>query len=127
MANINVIDNTKIYQLKKWLGLNESPDGDTGLKMGEAAEMRNFRITRESHLQIRPGYAAVCTFADGSPVRGLWSGYVDGAFHFLAACGGKVWDIDTQSWAAVSVGEIEDGPTHFFGFAKKVYILTGTE
>lgn len=127
MANISVTDNTKIYQLKKWLGLNESPDGDTGLKMGEAAEMRNFRITRESHLQIRPGYAAMCTLSEGSPVRGMWSGYIAGVPHFLAACGGKVWDIDTQTWEAADIGTIEDTATSFFGFAKKVYILTGSE
>ena len=46
MAKIDVSDDAKILQIKKWLGLNESPDGDTGLKTGEAAEMRNFRITR---------------------------------------------------------------------------------
>lgn len=127
MANIAVSDNTKIFQLKKWLGLNESPDGDTGLEMGEAAEMRNFRITRESHLQIRPGYAAMCTLSEGNPVRGMWSGYINGVFHFLAACGGSVWDIDTQTWEAANIGTIEDAATSFFGFAQKVYILTGSE
>lgn len=127
MANISVTDNTKIYQLKKWLGLNESPDGDTGLKLGEAAVMRNFRITRESHLQIRPGYNAVCTLAEGAPVRGMWSGYVDGTFHVLAACGGSLWDIDPETWDCVSVGEIDDSPVHFFGFSQKVYMLTGSE
>lgn len=127
MAGINATDNTTTFRIQKWLGLNQSPDGDTGLKMGEAAIMRNFRITREGHLQIRPGYAAKCTLANGSPVRGLWSGYVNGVFHFLAACGGKVWDINTKNWTATSVGAITDAPTHFFGFAQKLYILTGSE
>lgn len=127
MASIGTSNNTTTFQLKKWLGLNESPDGDTGLKMGEAAIMRNFRITREGHLQIRPGYAAKCTLANGSPVRGLWSGYVNGVFHFMAACGGKVWNINTTNWTATSIGIITDAPTHFFGFDQKLYILTGTE
>lgn len=124
MAQITVTDNTKIYQIKKWLGLNESPDGDTGLRMGEAAVMRNFRITRESHLQIRPGYASVCSLGS-SPVRGMWYGYVNGQAHLLAACGGKLWDVDTERWSAEQVGEIGDVPVSFFGFSQKVYLLTG--
>ena len=127
MANINVTDNTTIFQLKKWLGLNEAPDGDTGLKMGEASVMRNFRITREGHLQIRPGYAPVCVLAEGQPVRGMWTGYVNGEFHLLAACGGSLWDIDTETWAADEVGDIEDEETFFFGFNQKVYLLNGAE
>lgn len=125
MARIATGDTSSIFQLKKWLGLNESPDGDTGLKMGEAAVMRNFRITRESHLQIRPGYAPVCTPVEGSPVRGLWRGYVAGKSRLLCACGGHLWDIDPVSWAAADLGELEDGETFFLGFQRKVYLLTG--
>jgi hypothetical protein len=127
VANIGTANASTTFQLKRWLGLNESPDGDVGLKLGEAAAMRNFRITREGHLQLRPGYASKVTLAEGYPVRGLWSGYVDGVLHFLAACGGKVWDIDPNTWKATQIGEIDDAPTHFFGFSQKVYILTGSE
>lgn len=127
MAQIATTDSTKIYQLQKWLGLNESPDGDTGLKLGEAAVMRNFRITRESHLQIRPGYAHVCTLSENSPVRGLWSGYVNGQHHLLAACGGHLWDVDPSTWEKSDLGAIDDGEISFFGFSQKVYMLTGSE
>lgn len=127
MANISASSDTKIYSLNKWLGLNESPDGDTGLKLGEAAVMRNFRITRENHLQTRPGYAPVCTMSEGNPVRGIWGGYVNSEFVVLAACGGKLWSIDPESWACTELGEIDDAPTQFFGFSKKAYILTGSE
>ena len=44
MASVVTEDSTTIYQLQKWLGLNESPDGDTGLKMGEAAQMRRAEL-----------------------------------------------------------------------------------
>ena len=127
MAQIVATDNTKIYQIKNWLGLNESPDGDTGLALGEAAVMRNFRITRENHLQLRPGYAPVCTLAEGLPVRGLWEGYVKGTYRVLCACGGKLWEIDREEGTAAELGEIEDAAVSFFGFAEKVYLLTGTE
>ena len=127
MADINAADKTSVFQLKQWLGLNESPDGDTGLKLGEAAVMRNFRITGEGHLQIRPGYGAKCTLAKDAPVQGMWFGHIGGNPHFVAACGGRMWDIDTASWQARDVGEMDDAPTHFFGFDEKVYALTGSE
>lgn len=127
MATISSNSSTRVYELNKWLGLNESPDGDTGLKMGEAAEMRNFRITRENHLQIRPGYASMCTLMEGSPVRGVWSGYVNGVFVVLAACGGCVFQIDTDSWECTEIGEVDDSTAFFFGFADNVYILTGSD
>lgn len=126
MAKVITGNDTKIFQIQKWLGLNESPDGDTGLRMGEAAEMRNFRVTRENHLQLRPGYAPLCTLSEGKPVRGLWSGYVDGVRRFLASCGGRLWDVGAD-WAARDLGEIGDKEVFFFGFSKKVYLLTGQE
>lgn len=115
----------KVYSIQQWLGLNEHADGDTALKDGEAAVMRNWRITRQGHLQTRPGYAALCTLTDGSPVRGMWSGSVGGREVFLAACGGQLWDIDPQTAACTSLGALPDSPTHMFGFGGKVYLLTG--
>ncbi len=138
MAKVAAGSDTKIFQIQKWLGLNESPDGDTGLKMGEAAEMRNFCVTQENHLRIRPGYAPMCTMKPGKPVRGLWHGYVAGKECLLAACDGHLWSLKEQAgepteenpgpWRAEKIdGEIDDASTFFFGFAKKVYILTGRE
>lgn len=86
--------------------------------------MRNFRVTRENHLQIRPGYAPVCRLGQ-SPIRGLWYGYVNGAAHLLAACGGTLWDVDPGTWSAEQVGNIGDAGVSFFGFSRKVYMLTG--
>lgn len=60
-------------------------------------------------------------------MRGLWSGYVNGVFHLLCACGGRVWDVDRESWAKNDLGEIADEDTFFFGFDQKVYVLTGRE
>ena len=55
MAQVSRSSESKIYAIQKWLGLNESPDGDTGLRMGEAAVMRDNRNTREHHHKNRPG------------------------------------------------------------------------
>lgn len=133
MAQIGSGAEKSVFRINKWLGLNESPDGDTGLKTGEAALMRNFRITREQHLQIRPGYAPVCTLAEADeggaqhPVRGMWHGYVAGALHLLCACNGHLWEVKPGAWTKTDLGTITDAQTSFFGFSRKVYILTGTE
>ena len=55
MATISGAINEKIYSLKKWGGLNEAPDGDTRLKLGEASKMVNWKITRDGNLKRRPG------------------------------------------------------------------------
>ncbi len=55
MATITGANNEKVYSIPKWLGLNEHPDGDTRLKLGEAAKMVNWKITRDGNLKRRPG------------------------------------------------------------------------
>ena len=55
MATISTATNEKVYGIAKWYGLNESPDGDTRLKMGEASKMINWKITRDGNLKRRPG------------------------------------------------------------------------
>lgn len=127
MASIVSTSETKVFQIKTWLGLNESPDGDTHIKMGEAAEMRNFRITAEGHLQIRPGYGPICTLSDGHKVDAVWNGYVNGVFHMVAACNGHLWDIDIANKSAEDKGAISGTSAFFFGFSEKLYILTGEE
>lgn len=55
MATITGATNEKVYSIPKWLGMNEHPDGDTNLRLGEAAKMVNWKITRDGNLKRRPG------------------------------------------------------------------------
>ena len=55
MATISAATNEKVYSIPKWLGVNESPDGSTRLKIGEASQMVNWKITRDGNLKRRPG------------------------------------------------------------------------
>ena len=55
MATISTLSNDKVYSFEKWYGLNEHPDGDTRLRLGEASKMVNWRITRDGNLKLRPG------------------------------------------------------------------------
>ena len=122
MAKINAGGGDAVFSISKWLGLNENPDGDTALKMGEAAEMRNFRITQDGHLQKRPGYKTLIDL--GAPCKGLWTGYVGAKRYTLCAAGGKIYALGDEK---TEIGTVSDENTHFFGFSEKVYILDGEE
>jgi len=83
MATIQTGTGDRMYQIKKWLGINEAEEGDAALKMGEAAVMRNFRVTAGGALKKRPG---------SKTVAGLTSGYrvvIDGEDQLLVTEEGK--------------------------------------
>lgn len=139
MAVITGSNDIQVLKIRKFLGLNENPDGDTVLKNGELSEMRNFRITKDNHLQIRCGYKTVLNLADAlreaegvttlsaeqTRCYGVWRGFVVGKEHTLVAYGGHVWD--TTLYDARSLGKVTADETSFFGFEDKVYLLNGHE
>lgn len=125
MAKITAASDTRVFQIKRWLGINEHADGDTRLKMGEAAEMRNWRITDGGSLQIRPGSKTLLNF--DAPIRGLWSGFVKGEEIFVCATGGKLYKIDPLSETQEELGTLTDAHTEFFGYSEKLYVLNGKE
>lgn len=129
MAKITASTSEKTYTLKAFLGLHQNPDGDTKLKFGEAAELRNFKITRDGNLQKRPGTHTFAHLSD-EPVRGLWSGYVQGQQVLLAACGGKLYKLDPIHLAfdVTELGTVDcSAPVHIFGFENNAYIINGSE
>lgn len=141
MAHIQASSNISILSIREFSGVNENQDGDTKIKNGELAEMRNFKITRDQHLQIRPGtktlfrlreawdeWAASNDPETDSPVFcGAWEGMAGSTHHLLAAFGGVVFDIDPLMWSARAVGTCTQDKTSFFGFDEKVYLLNGHE
>lgn len=66
MAQIVTSVREAVYQIKKWLGVNEAQEGEASLKMGEAAVMRNFKVTDGGALKKRSG---------SKNIAGLMSGY----------------------------------------------------
>lgn len=122
MAKIVTRDTERVLQIQKFLGLNESRDGDTQLKVGEASRMQNWQITPQYHLKVRPGMQEIKSFAGA--VRGLWHGFVAGEEVTLCAASGGVWKIGESE---TRIGDIYDAPTTFFGFNNKVYMLNGHE
>lgn len=69
MATVVTSADERVFRIQKFLGLNENPDGDTKLRMGEASVMRNFKITRDSNLQRRPGLRMIMGLLDGYTVK----------------------------------------------------------
>lgn len=131
MATIGGATNERIFSITKWLGLNQNPDGDTKLRMGEAAAMTNWAITRDGNLKQRRGSHAVAELSAGKPVKGLWTGWVNQHEYMLAACDGKlykVWDDTDRTFGATELGSIDTTNDVFFiGFENKVYMLNGVE
>ena len=66
MATVITNVQESIYQIKRWLGVNEAQEGEASLKMGEAAVMRNFKVTDGGALKKRAG---------SKNIAGLMSGY----------------------------------------------------
>lgn len=110
-----------MFRVERFKGLNESPSGEAGLAWGEAAEARNFRVTREGGLQVRPGSRTLWQF-DG-PVEGIWEGTAGGNRVRLAAAAEQLWRLG-EPGEAESLGRIGPGRCRFFGFDGKVYLLT---
>lgn len=140
MAQITGGSQASILKIQKFLGLNENPDGDTHLKNGELSECLNFRVTRDGHLQLRPGQRTTVNLraawdaleskpADVSePVfSGAWSGIAGGERRIVASFGGVLWDVSLNGGASREIGRCTQDETSFFGFGKKVYLLNGHE
>ena len=130
MAEIKATTSEKVFSLTKFLGLNQAPDGDTKLKMGEATEMFNFRVTRDGNLQRRPGTRTVVNTGTGKPIKGLWVGFVNGHEYMLGGSNGKMyklWD-ETNGFVKVQLGDVSTtGDVHIFGFNSICYILDGAK
>lgn len=64
---------SRIFTVDKFLGLNESEDGSTELKLGEATAIKNFNITDGGNLKVRPG-VALLNRSEGETILGIWRG-----------------------------------------------------
>ena len=139
MALIQANSEINVLKIKEFKGLNENPDGDTNIQTGELSEMRNFRITRDKHLQIRPGTKTIVSLqeawntwaetntpsTDAPRFCGAWHGKVGDAYHTIAAYGGVLFDVDLTGEAPTVIGTCTQDDTSFFGFEGNVYLLNG--
>jgi len=111
--------------LGPFLGLNESQDGESALKRGEAAVMENWRVTPSGSLSLRPGTELVCALP--GKITALWHGSLPAGERTVAAANGKLWSINEDTGTAAEIGSADSARVSFFGFAGKLYILAGTD
>ena len=138
MANMTASGERSVLKIREFLGLNENPDGDTRIQPGELSELRNFRITADRHLQLRPGQKTRLRLRplwDALPDRpsltprltGVWTGPVNGREVTVVSFGGVLWELDLPGGTARARGRCTQDETTFFGFSGKLYLLNGHE
>ena len=126
----------KIFAVDKFLGLNESGDGDTELKLGEASIIENFYITDEYNLKTRPGVSKVertgesveIIYAETGKSAYPWlflvmkseTGSMQTSLHTMVPGGAQqmapIFDADTNTY-----------PVKVFSFGDSVYAVTGNK
>lgn len=111
--------------INKFLGLNMDITGETQLNVGESPYMVNFQITENYKLKKVNGYTQLFDNIAARPIQGMWRGKINGAYHFLYACDGKLYKYDNG--INTELGTLTDAKTFFFAFNDKVYILNGVE
>lgn len=141
MSTIPTTTNESVWKLYQFLGLNENPDGDCKLKMGEATVCRNWKVTRDRNLKKRPGYRRLpytsgASF-DPTKLKNIWFGNVNGTEIGLISGRSKIYKIyENGSFLTTPV---EIGSTYessvwpfetairvtFFPYNNIVYILDG--
>lgn len=132
MAKIPTASNEKVFQLRAFLGLNENADGDSRLKMGEASEIHNWRITRDGCLKRRPGIHAVDEVDSaqiGTAVCGMWSGWVAGNEELVVACNDRLcrYNPTTEEFDTIGTVSTARGRVLMFGFQSNLYIIDGAK
>lgn len=129
----------KPIEIDKFLGLNQSI-GETEIKLGEAVNQTNFRLTQDYKPQKRSGHKTFVDFDNELACQGGWQGTLNGKNSFIFINNGNVYeydlDISTETTAladlitegtVILLGTITDARTSIFWFESKVYFINGTD
>lgn len=112
----------KMFTVDKFLGVQESGDGDTELQMGMASKMENFFVTDDWNLKLRPGLVRFPIGENREPgqILDVWAGAVGGS-EMLIVC-----DFYGGTDRIFCVENKEDGET-VYGRQEGVLGLTDAE
>lgn len=123
---------TKTFTVDKFLGLNESADGSTELKLGEASRIENFYITDNFNLKSRDGAAVVRRIAAGEIVS-LTAGTMNGKPWFMTVSVSGTTLSATVAYTAADGTSAEKTvaatnvsaahPVKVFPFGDRIYIV----
>lgn len=102
---------TKTITVDKFLGLNLSENGSTGLALGEASVAENFYITDDRKLKTRPGVAIVRGGDTDTPtIAALWQGEINDRTWLITVYAPK-----DSAYFSIEFGTTDSGPSRSFG------------
>lgn len=129
----------KPIEIDKFLGLNQSI-GQTEIKLGEAVNMTNFRLTQDFKPQKRAGHNAFVDFGNVLDCQGGWQGQLNNKNSFIFINDGNVYEYDLDistttvdiadlitEVTVILLGTITDVKTSIFWFESKLYFINGTD
>ena len=91
MAKIIIQKEQTPTNISNFLGINEGNDGNLGLKLGEASNMLNFRITSNYKLKQREGHRTIVNF-NGGKINGMT--YYHGKM--IVASGNSIYELEVE-------------------------------
>lgn len=110
-------------RITAFLGLNKSEEGDTELKLGEASETQNFRVTSGYEIKKMEGWQPLFDSIGQEEVNEMWAGKLNGINTLVFKHGSKLYKrVDGVN---TELGDIAEGGADIFYFNSKLYILDG--
>lgn len=110
-------------RITAFLGLNKSEEGDTELKLGEASETQNFRVTSGYEIKKMEGWQPLFDSIGTENVNEMWAGKLNGINTVIFKHGSKLYKrVDGVN---TELGDIAEGGAKIFYFNSKLYILDG--
>lgn len=119
MAYIQATAQPSPTTIDNFLGLNMNETGATQLKLGEASNMKNFRITKNYKLTKINGYKK--KYEASGAIRTQWIGKLGEKEVHVYVAGGKIYNNGEE------IGTLTDDITSVFEFNQKLYFINGHE
>lgn len=123
MARVPTNISESVYQIKHWKGVNEAQEGEASLEMGEAAVMRNFKVTAGGALQKRGGSVNVAGLLNSYTVEvdednpvGLYSEFGSSVLQFTMYPGVQVDSMGALSLTGEPVTVTESNADDYEGY-----------
>lgn len=110
-------------RITAFLGLNKSEEGDTELKLGEASETQNFRVTQGYEIKKMEGWQPIFESLGEENIDEIWVGKLKGINTVVFRHGSKLYK--RVDGVETEIGEIAEGKIAIFYFDSKLYILDG--
>lgn len=127
MARFTPSSPPKPIEVDQFFGINEAV-GDTEVKVGEALEMVNWRITQNRKLEKRGGHTTYLTETQPTKyVQGMWYGKILTETVLIFACNGNIRKRIFSTGTTTTLGTMTDARTRMFYFGSRLYFMNGTE